>query len=197
MKIKTRWVLMTVLGALAIGLSTVSLPQVNAAASTNIPSKMRQKWGGTKGGRTYRLNIYKNHAKFFDGHWHTLRYKKINSHKYALVKKNVNGLTVTYKNSNHLTVLYDTLKLTFTRWNRTKSFHGYRIETIRYALENTFYDSTTHAILSDYRPTQKSKVIFIKGSKVVPTHHEWDWMHGDKYTAYKYKRGAWHSIGVF
>lgn len=77
----------------------------------------------------------------------------------------------------------------------TKPFHGYMIETKLYDLENTFYAKDTHCIISDYRPTQKSKVIFKKGSQVMPTHHEWDWFHGkdDNYlTDYHYKNGSWH-----
>lgn len=76
-----------------------------------------------------------------------------------------------------------------------KSFHGYRIEGRKSLYNfNTFYDKPDHATISDYRPTQKSKVIFEYGSHVYPTKHEWDWMHGKWMTGYKYKNGAWKQI---
>ncbi|WP_373879751.1 hypothetical protein [Levilactobacillus brevis] len=102
-------------------------------------------------------------------------------------------------------------KYTYTvdkRWNDTKwfkmeihkianykKFHGYRIEARKSLYtHNTFYDKQDHATLSDYRPTQKSKVIFEYGSHVYPTSHEWDWMHGSWMTGYKYKNGNWKQI---
>lgn len=76
-----------------------------------------------------------------------------------------------------------------------KSFHGYRIEGRKSLYNfNTFYDKPDHATISDYRPTQKSKIIFEYGSHVYPTKHEWDWMHGKWMTGYKYKNGAWKQI---
>lgn len=79
---------------------------------------------------------------------------------------------------------------------KTRKFHGYRIETKRYTLENTFYYPSTHATLSDYKPTQKSKVIFEYGNHVIPTKHEWDWIHNDYLTEYRYKNGSWHRLGT-
>lgn len=80
-----------------------------------------------------------------------------------------------------------------------KSFHGYRVATSKddYTY-NTFYDKSTHCTLSDYRPTQKSKVIFEHGSQVMPTHHEWTWFHGSKkdiLTDYRYIGGKWVNKG--
>jgi len=78
-----------------------------------------------------------------------------------------------------------------------KSFHGYRIEARKSLYtNNTFYYQKEHTTLSNYRPTQKSKVIFEFGSHVYPTNHEWDWVHGDYLTEYRYKRGSWHKIGT-
>jgi len=74
-----------------------------------------------------------------------------------------------------------------------KAFHGYHIETGKHGLtNNTFYYKKTHMTISDYRPTQKSKVIFEYGSHVYPTHHEWIKVVGDYLTSYTYKNGKWH-----
>jgi len=79
-----------------------------------------------------------------------------------------------------------------------KSFHGYRVALKKSDYTyNTFYDTKTHATLADYRPTQKSKVIFKYGSQVYPTHHEWDWFHGDYMTEYHFKNGSWHKGSTF
>lgn len=77
------------------------------------------------------------------------------------------------------------------------SFHGYRIEARKNIYtENTNYDKKYHSTLSDYRPTQKSKVIFEYGSHLIPTRHEWDWIHHDYLTEYRYKNGSWHKIST-
>lgn len=78
-----------------------------------------------------------------------------------------------------------------------KSFHEYRVESRKSLYTyNTFYDAAAHSTLSDYRPTQKSKVIFEHGSHVYPKKHEWDWMHNDYLTEYRYKNGSWHKIST-
>lgn len=78
-----------------------------------------------------------------------------------------------------------------------KSFHGYRIEARKSLYtHNTLYDKKYHSTLSDYRPTQKSKVIFKHGSHVYPKRHEWDWIHNGYLTEYRYKNGAWHKIST-
>lgn len=194
MKIARKTSLFVALSLATIGITTVTLPKIDVAASTSIPSRMRHKWVATKWGETFKLNLYKNHANFYDGTWKTLKYKKAGYNTYYLVKKNIDGLVVNYKNPKNITVSYDIAKLHFKRLTRTKPFHGYRIETVRYDLENTFYDQKSHSTLSDYQPTQKSKVIFLKGTHVMPTHHEWDWFHGKYLTEYKYKKGIWHKI---
>lgn len=81
-----------------------------------------------------------------------------------------------------------------------KSFHGYRVATSKSDYTyNTFYDTDIHATLSDYRPTQKSKVIFKHGSQVMPTHHMWTWFHGtdqNLLTDYRYIGGKWVNKGT-
>lgn len=74
-----------------------------------------------------------------------------------------------------------------------KSFHSYRVEAKKLYSSNTFYDKGSHATMSDYRPTQTSKVIFEYGSHVVPTYHKWDWIHGDDVTEYEYN-GSWNKV---
>lgn len=77
--------------------------------------------------------------------------------------------------------------------SKYKSFHGYRIARAKSDLTfNTFYIKFTHDIVSDYAPTQTSKVIFKHGSHVYPKRHEWDKIVGDYVTSYTYKSGAWH-----
>lgn len=79
-----------------------------------------------------------------------------------------------------------------------KPFHGYKIEAVRTLYTfNTFYDRETHDSISDYRPTQKSKIIFEYGSHVYPTHHEWAWVRGNHVTYYRYKNGSWYKTGKF
>lgn len=76
-----------------------------------------------------------------------------------------------------------------------KSFHGYRIEGRKSLYTyNTFYDKASHSTLSDYKPTQTSKIIFEYGSHVYPTHHVWSriWDNYHKETDYRYANGAWH-----
>lgn len=78
---------------------------------------------------------------------------------------------------------------------QTKKFHGYRIEAKNYVRYNTEYNIKQHLILSKYRPTQNSKVIFKYGTKIVPTRHPWIWHHGkndNQITMYRYSKGAWH-----
>ncbi|GAX05401.1 hypothetical protein IWT25_00705 [Secundilactobacillus pentosiphilus] len=76
-----------------------------------------------------------------------------------------------------------------------KAFHGYRIATSKSDISyNTFYSKSNHATLSDYRPTQTSKVIFSYGSHVYPKSHEWTWFHGkgqNLLTDYRYVGGKW------
>jgi len=87
-------------------------------------------------------------------------------------------------------------KMGIHKFSKYKSFHGYRVEAQKLYNYNTFYDTENHVTLSDYRPTQKSKVIFEHGSHVYPQKHEWDWSHGDYFTVYKYKNGTWHKTGT-
>jgi len=75
-----------------------------------------------------------------------------------------------------------------------KSFHGYRVETRNLGNGNTFYDKKSHCVLSDYAPTQLSKIIFYYGSHVYPTNHEWDKLTNDKLYVYKYKNDHWTFI---
>lgn len=79
--------------------------------------------------------------------------------------------------------------------SKYKPFHGYRIEGYKSLYTyNTFYDTDSHATLSDYRPTQKSKIIFEYGSHVYPTNHEWTWFHGagqNTLTNYRFIGGTW------
>lgn len=86
-----------------------------------------------------------------------------------------------------------------TSSSKYRGFHGYRIETKRtLGMHNTFYDKKTHCTLSDYRPTQTSKVIFKYGDHVYPTSHMWTWFHGKNesiMTDYKYYSGSWHNEG--
>ncbi len=80
---------------------------------------------------------------------------------------------------------------------KTKRFHGYRIEAKNYIRFNTSYNSRQHLIVSKYRPTSKSKVIFRYGTKIIPTHHMWAWYHGksdNSITIYHYTRGHWRML---
>lgn len=80
-----------------------------------------------------------------------------------------------------------------------KSFHGYRIESLKDDdAANTFYHKDTHTTLSDYAPTDTSKVIFPYGSHVIPTNHEWYYMpvNSNTLTVYRYYDGAWHNEGT-
>lgn len=75
-----------------------------------------------------------------------------------------------------------------------KSFHGYRVENIKgEATHNTYYVAGTNSILSEYRPTDTSKVIFRYGSHVIPTEHDWNYApaQSDSLITYQYKDGAW------
>lgn len=81
--------------------------------------------------------------------------------------------------------------------HKTKAFHGYRIEAKNTVHYNTEYQVRQHATLSKYRPTQKSKVIYKYGTKIVPTRHPWIWHHGKNdnlMTLFKYSKGKWHSV---
>jgi len=80
---------------------------------------------------------------------------------------------------------------------KIKPYHGYRVATNSLVSDNTFYDTEEYDILSDYLPTQYSKVIFQYKSTVVPTKHTWVWFHGSKQhllTDYKYKNGNWGKV---
>lgn len=80
---------------------------------------------------------------------------------------------------------------------RTRHFHGYRIEAKNYVHYNTEYNAKQHATLSEYRPTQKSKVIYKYGTRIVPTRHPWIQHHGKNdnlLTMYQYRKGAWHKM---
>lgn len=105
----------------------------------------------------------------------------------------------TYKNGHKELINYLNMGY-ITVWHAPyKKFHGYRMETLKAEyLYNTFYDKDSHCVLSDYRPTQKSKAIFEAGSHVIPTSHEWDYFtHNNRYiTAYRYKNGSWHNMGT-
>ncbi|MFD1422032.1 hypothetical protein [Lactiplantibacillus songbeiensis] len=80
-----------------------------------------------------------------------------------------------------------------TSLKKYKSFHGYKIARSKYVRSNTFYEKSDHVILSHYRPTQVSKIIFEHGLHIYPTHHEWDYSTKDnKYvTDYHFKNGKW------
>lgn len=79
--------------------------------------------------------------------------------------------------------------------SKYKEFHGYRIEARKsiYTYNTTYYKDL-HATVSQYAPTKKSKVIFEYGSHVYPTKHEWDWVHGNWVTSYRYRNGSWVKI---
>lgn len=65
---------------------------------------------------------------------------------------------------------YQNMGAVFVWHTAYKAFHGYKVETVSAEDKyNTFYDKKSHCILSDYRPTQKSKVIFEAHSAVLPT----------------------------
>jgi len=64
---------------------------------------------------------------------------------------------------------------------------------------NTFYSKDTHRTLSDYKPNQKSKVIFEHGTHEYPTKHIWAWFHGkdqSKETFYQYSKGKWYRLNT-
>lgn len=53
--------------------------------------------------------------------------------------------------------------------DHNKILHGYKVGS-KY---NTKYIKESHVILSKYRPTNKTKVIFQKGLNVIPNRHVW------------------------
>lgn len=108
------------------------------------------------------------------------------------------GMGLTVANTSANAIPTTTSGLSIGRY-RTKSFHGYRIEARNYVRYNSEYNVKQHAILSKYRPTQKSKVIFKYGTKIVPTRHPWICHHGKNdnlMTMYQYSKGAWHKMEI-
>lgn len=127
------------------------------------------------------------------------KYGYQSSRQWRLTTKNGKKELINYENMGYVVVWhkrYASKKST----PKYKSFHGYRVATSKddYTY-NTFYDKDSHATLSDYRPTQKSKVIFERGSQVMPTHHVWTWFHGtdqNLLTDYRYIGGKWVNKGT-
>ncbi|GAX01917.1 hypothetical protein [Secundilactobacillus silagei] len=147
------------------------------------------------------------------GGWHQLSFKKIDpgdsmNHKHAYYTFNSKAKygyqmsgqwRKSYNGGEKKLYEYQNMGAVFVWHTAYKAFHGYKVETVSAEDKyNTFYDKKSHCILSDYRPTQKSKVIFEAHSAVLPTHLEWDKFFDNNryYTPYKYKHGAWHKYAT-
>ncbi|WP_461243620.1 hypothetical protein [Secundilactobacillus muriivasis] len=119
------------------------------------------------------------------------KYGYQSSRQWRLTTKNGKKELINYQVQGYIDVWHKVSASTA----KYKSFHGYRVANSKSDYTyNTFYDTDSHATLSDYRPTQKSKVIFRYGSHVYPTSHEWTWFHGtdqNLLTDYRYIGGSW------
>jgi len=120
-------------------------------------------------------------------------FKKVTHKGHAAIKQVWHDLPDTGANVNYW---YKTKRIARHPSPKYKTFHGYRIASQKKVKENTYYIPKEHAVMSFYRPGQKSKVIFEYGTHVYPTKHAWKWMHGEYLTTYKYHNGTWHKIST-
>lgn len=80
------------------------------------------------------------------------------------------------------------------------TFHGYRISKSNAITSyNTWYQGITHTTISYYKPINKSKVIFKRGTKEIPTKHCWAYApkNSNKIIDYFYdsKHGWYKALG--
>lgn len=141
----------------------------------------------------FKLGAYKSRVSFINKATHGYYDVHFMSEQPLYLKRKGNKLALRYL-PNDTPEIY-----TRTSSNplKYKDFHGYRIEGRKSLYTyNTTYETLTHDTVSDYRPTQTSKVIFKYGSHVYPILHEWAWVHGDSVTYYRYD-SSWYETGTY
>lgn len=198
---------------LAFGVGLIDHPSIAQAYAYNFSKPVHhyvpRSWRGTytHGSRIMTFNTYSislDGSTLYKSNWSGYRnlafakmprsthylinaYAKVgyqSSQSWRLTTKNGQKVLINYQNMGNTTVWYKN--------ERLKKFHGYKIEGLKGLNEsNTYYAKDIHCIISPYKPTQTSKVIFKYGSHVYPTHHQWLYTHGNSDTSYMYRKGHW------